>query len=219
MVEGLWWCGWWNTGGRCSGLVPPTAGSGRVSIWVLEVDSPMSRCVCGVLGVCFWHLFCYIMKKRWNILLIQFYSYSQLTADSIVQKLVLNFCIHMWIKIHTKEVIIIDTVPTCRAGSQYSILLSIEISQVRSKLNSISIQKKKGLFVWMWSNRALQAFYNWMWQLATAAKASSYIQPTVVKSRVVYLRESVKNKALTITYQYQYHVEVTGLGTVTTTVF
>lgn len=75
MVEGLWWCGWWCTDGRCRGLVPTTAGSGRVGIWVLEVDSPMSCCMCRVLSVCFWHLFCYITKKRLNISLKGCYSY------------------------------------------------------------------------------------------------------------------------------------------------
>lgn len=60
MVEGLWRCTWWNTGRSCLRLVPSTAGSGRVGIWVLEVDSPMSGCMCRVLGVCFWHLFCCI---------------------------------------------------------------------------------------------------------------------------------------------------------------
>ncbi len=67
MVEGLWWCGWWNSGGGCAGLVPTTASSGRVGIWILEVDSPMSRCMCRVLGVCFWHLLCYIKETKWNI--------------------------------------------------------------------------------------------------------------------------------------------------------
>lgn len=57
-----------ESGGSCRGLVPATAGSGRVGIWVLEVDSPMPRCMCRVLGVCFWHLFCYVKKTRWNIL-------------------------------------------------------------------------------------------------------------------------------------------------------
>lgn len=66
LVEGggLWWCGLWDTGERCGGLVPTTAGSGRVGIWVLEVDSTMSCCMCRVLGVCFWHLFCYIKKIK-----------------------------------------------------------------------------------------------------------------------------------------------------------
>lgn len=50
--------------GVCGGLVPTTAGSGRVGIWVLEVDSPVSCCMCRVLGVCFWHLFCYIKKTK-----------------------------------------------------------------------------------------------------------------------------------------------------------
>lgn len=27
MVEGLWWCGWWDTGGSGGGLVPTAAGS------------------------------------------------------------------------------------------------------------------------------------------------------------------------------------------------
>lgn len=64
MVEGLWWCGWWNTGESCRGLVSTTAGSGRVGIRVLKVDSPMSSCMSWVLGVCFWHLFCYNKRTK-----------------------------------------------------------------------------------------------------------------------------------------------------------
>lgn len=60
LVEGLWRCRQWNTGRSCGALVPATAGSGRVGVWVLEVDSPMSCCMCRVLGVCLWHLFCCI---------------------------------------------------------------------------------------------------------------------------------------------------------------
>lgn len=65
MAEGLWRCGSMNTGGRCRCLVPTTAGHGRVGVWVLKVDSPMSCCMCWVLGVCFWHLFCYIMGTKY----------------------------------------------------------------------------------------------------------------------------------------------------------
>lgn len=45
--------------GGSGALVPTAAGSGGVGIWILEVHSPMSCCVCWVLRVCFWHLFCY----------------------------------------------------------------------------------------------------------------------------------------------------------------
>lgn len=65
----------WSTGGVVgggtlvwvgvgAGLVPPAAGSGGVGVRVLQVDAPMSRCVCRVLGVCFWHLFCCSKEKK-----------------------------------------------------------------------------------------------------------------------------------------------------------
>lgn len=64
MIEGLQWSGYWDTGGvNWGGLVPSTTGSGGVGVWVLEVNSPVPCCMCGVLGVCFWHLFCYGKKR------------------------------------------------------------------------------------------------------------------------------------------------------------
>lgn len=56
MVEGGGVCV--DSCGSCRRLVPTTAGSGGVGVWVLEVDSPMACCMCGVLGVGFGHLFC-----------------------------------------------------------------------------------------------------------------------------------------------------------------
>ena len=52
-----------STGGSRGGLVPTAAGPGGVSVWVLEVDAAVPRCMCRVLGVCLWHLFCCSDKK------------------------------------------------------------------------------------------------------------------------------------------------------------
>lgn len=54
--------GWSRVAGQQDGRLwslVSTAGSGRMGIRVLEVDSPVSGCVCRILGVCFWHLFSY----------------------------------------------------------------------------------------------------------------------------------------------------------------
>lgn len=67
MAEGGWRCGQWSRDGSWRGLVPTAAGSRGVGVGVLEVHSPMPGCVCRVLGVCFWHLFCYIKKTKLSV--------------------------------------------------------------------------------------------------------------------------------------------------------
>lgn len=60
--EGVGSLPWWSVDGR---LVPTAASSG-LCVWVLQVDSPVSSSMRGVLGVCFWHLFrCWWIKKSW----------------------------------------------------------------------------------------------------------------------------------------------------------